>query len=165
MKQIIVIIIVLASLTFFLSKLGDDKERKKKSKKMFTPKDAEIAIKEVAKRYGQKVAQDVERIMRLETGHFKSVQYQKTGSAGMEVGKWSKIPKDLIENYTVTMSDADKSDGDDEFIVWKSVTAFAAYLAEYIQRHKGNWARWNAIDPVKQEAYRKHVSTIRTHFA
>lgn len=130
----------------------------------FTEADGEKAILAIKAKYGVEMARTVEKIMRLETAHFKSGQYKKTGSAGMEVGKWKDLPKELISTQTVKMEDADKSDGIDEFIVWKSPTSFAIYLAEYIKRYNGNWARWNTTNAEKQRKYAAIVNSIKTKF-
>lgn len=166
MKKEIIFILLAIALIFFISKakLKISTPMVSKKDKAFTPEDAKTAILAVKQKYGDQMAKDVERIFRLETAHFKSSQYQKTGSAGMEAGKWKNLPPELIEPYTVDMHDADKSDGIDKFIVWKSPTAFAIYLAEYIKRYNGNWARWNTTDPQKQAKYRAVVNTIIPKF-
>jgi len=134
------------------------------SPKSFTIDDGKTAVLAVKSKYGVDMAKIIEKMFRWETGHFKSGQYKKTGSAGMEVGKWSNIDKYLLEPYTVKMQDADLSDGIDEFIVWKSPTQFAFYLAEYIKRHGGNWARWNTTNAEKQALYRSKVNSLTTKF-
>jgi len=134
------------------------------SPKSFTIDDGKTAVLAVKSKYGVDMAKIIERMFRWETGHFKSGQYKKTGSAGMEVGKWSYINKSEIEPYTVKMEDSDKSDGIDEFIVWKHPKFAAFYLADYILRHKGNWARWNTTNEQKQQVYRDKVNTIKPKF-
>jgi len=131
---------------------------------MFSDKEGKEAILAVKDKYGVDMARTIEKMFRWETRHFKSGQYVKTGSAGMEVGKWSYINKSEIEPYTVKMEDSDKSDGIDEFIVWKHPKFAAFYLADYILRHKGNWARWNTTNEQKQQVYRDKVNTIKPKF-
>jgi hypothetical protein len=131
---------------------------------MFNEQDGKDAVLAVKNKYGVDMARIVEKMLRWETGHFKSGQYKKAGSAGMEVGKWSNINPDELEPYTIKMHDADKTDGIDEFIVWKHPKYAALYLAAYIQRHKGNWARWNTTNEAKQAVYRAKVDTIKSKF-
>jgi len=131
-------------------------------KKKFNEKDGEIAVKEIQKIYGDDMAKIIEKIMRLETAHFKSGQYKLTGSAGMEVGNWHNIPDGATVGY-IEIDDVHKV-GLEKFIVWKSVTDFAKYLAEYIKRYKGNFARWNALDINLQTAYRQKVNSIKNRF-
>jgi len=136
---------------------------KKGGKKMnnFNENDAKAAILFVKNKYGNEIAKKVEQIMRLETGNFKSKQYIQTGSAGMEVGKW-RIPGNLTNG---TIDFKDNNDGHTgHFIVWRSVTDFAVFLAEYIVRYKGNFARWNTTDKAKQTEYSTKVNSIQSKF-
>ena len=130
----------------------------------FTEKDAANGIKEVSKRYGQKMAKIVEQVLRLETANFQSAQFKHTGSAGMEAGSWGKyIPKSATDGIYKAK---DNSTGViKNFIVWRSCTDFCIFLAEYINRHNGNYANWNSTEPAKQQAYRTAVEKINTKYA
>lgn len=128
--------------------------------KNYNTNDAKNAILSVAKSYGVPMAQTIEKMMRLETAHFTSGQYRKTGSAGMEEGKWSNLPYAMD---SIAMDDIHKP-GLERFIVWPSVTDFAVYLAEYIKRHNGNWARWNSLNPLAQTEYTNRVNSIIPRF-
>lgn len=168
-KKLITIAIVIALIYFIIKGIknlkksnGNITATEMMQRKNFTEKDAENAIREVNKIYGKDMAQLVERIMRLETNHFKSGQYRLTGSAGMEVGKWANIPKGATDGY-IEIDDTAKV-GMEKFIVWHSVTDFAKYLAEYIKRYNGNYARWNALDEKLQEQYRKKVMSVKPRF-
>lgn len=158
-KQLITGIIIIAILLM----LSKSNFKGKMVVKTFTLKDGENAIKYIAQKYGVEMARIVEKILRAETKHFTSGQYIRTGSAGMEVGKWKNLPKDKIAG-TIQMNDADTSDGIDTFYVWNSVTDFADYLAQYIQRHKGNYARWNSTNEKQQIAYRQLIDSVRARF-
>lgn len=133
-------------------------------KKNFNEDDGKLAIISVKDKYGIDMARIVERMFRWETAHFKSGQYRNTGSAGMEIGKWSNLPKDQIESGTYDAHDADPTDGIDKFIIWKHPKYAALYMADYIKRNGGNWARWNSTNPDKQTAYRNKVNTITPKF-
>lgn len=131
-------------------------------KKNFTEADAKAAIQTIQKEYGKEMASVIEKMLRLETSHFKSMQYKLTGSAGMEEGKWKNIPPGATAG-TVPMKD--NHDGHiGKFIVWNSVTDFARYLAEYIKRYSGNYARWNTTNPEGQKTYAAKVNTIKARF-
>lgn len=133
---------------------------------MFTEKDAQNALLDFAKKDKLK-AQLLERMLRLETAHFKSKQYQLTGSAGMEDGKW-KISKYLPNGYkTVTMNDnhpAERGQTVVHFIVWDKVENFLNFLSDYIDRNNGNFARWNSLNLDRQEKYRAEVNSIKNRF-
>jgi len=50
------------------------------------------------------------------------------------------------------------------FIKWNNVYDFCVYLSDYIDRHKGNYARWNAISKERQVAYQIKVDKIKNRF-
>ena len=149
------IVIVGIVLTYF----GFFKRSKKDMKQgNFTPEDAENALLTMAGKYGKERAQLLEKILRHETAHFKSGQYKRGGSAGMEDGKWFNLPagsystyqmKDNLTGYMAT------------FIKWNSVLSFLEYLNDYIDRYNGNWARWNSTNESKQAEYRKRVNAVK----
>jgi len=137
-----------------------------KTKIMFTEKNAQDALLNFAKK--DKIrAQLLERMMRLETAHFKSKQYLLTGSAGMEDGKWN-LKKYLPNGYTtVTMNDnhpAERGQTIVHFIVWDKVENFLNFLNDYINRNNGNFARWNSLNLERQEKYRLTVNSIKNRF-
>ncbi len=151
--SLIVILIVVSFLSYYflIYKQGD---------KMFTEEDAKKAILKVKEKFGLSMAQLVEKMMRLETAHFTSRQYVKTGSAGMEEGQWKNLPYPMD---SIPMDDTLKP-GLERFIVWRGVDDFAIYLANYINRYDGNYARWNSKDPIAQAEYRNRVNSIRSKF-
>jgi len=132
------------------------------NKKQFTEQDGKDAILQIQKEYGTDTAKLIEKMMRLETAHFKSGQYKLTGSAGMEQGKWQDIPTGATDGYIEIKDNQDGHLG--KFIVWHSVTDFARYLAEYIKRHDNNYARWNSTKEPLQAEYRKRVNEIKSRF-
>lgn len=129
--------------------------------KNFGLKEGAEAILEVQKIYGSDMARIVEKMFRLETNHFKSGQYKNTGSAGMETGKWSSINPSEVEAYTYKAHDSNLADGIDEFIVWKHPKYAALYLADYIKRHNGNYARWYSLNETSQQNYRNKINQIQ----
>jgi hypothetical protein len=131
-----------------------------KPKNMYTPDDAKAAILTIQKMYGSEMAKLVEKMARLETAHFKSGQFQQTGTAGMEAGAWGKYlpgpPKPTVKLRDPVL-------GMRDFIVWNPQDFFI-FLAEYIKRYKGNFARWNTTDPKRQIEYAKKVNSIIPRF-
>lgn len=123
----------------------------------FTPLDAQRAFERAATKYPLKLLIIAEKMARLETAHFTSKQYRETGSAGMEVGKWQGIPADAPYRYGLD----NKTRTWKKFIRWNSVDQFLDYLMGYIRRHKGNWARWNTLDPSGQATYAYDVLNPR----
>lgn len=129
---------------------------------MFTIQDAEKALRELAELKGKERAQLIERILRWETNHFKSKQYKLTGSAGMEDGKWVGLKQgsyttiQMLDNHPHKVTNPMRT-----FIKWNNVLDFCLYLSDYIDRHKGNFGRWNSTNEAKQQVYVKCVNSVR----
>ena len=156
-QKLILLISIAAIATYFLFFKKEDKKEMEPNKE-FTPQDAEDALLTMAGKYGKERAQLLERILRHETAHFKSGQYKRGGSAGMEDGKWFELPKgsyttykmkDNLLGYVAT------------FIKWNSVLSFLEYLNKYIDRYNGNFARWNSLNPTNQAEYRNRVNAVK----
>jgi hypothetical protein len=124
---------------------------------LFTEEDAKNGLEMLAETRGKEIAKIAERVLRWETAHFKSKQYKKTGSAGMEVGNWANLP-DGMESIPMTENRTGKTK---RFIVWGSPYAFLNYFADYVERWDGNWARWFSTNPKLQAEYRAKVNTVK----
>jgi hypothetical protein len=128
---------------------------------MFTSKDAEISLLEVKKLKGIEKAQLIEKILRLETNHFRSKQYAISGSAGMEMGAWKGIDESKFSTFQMKDNHLTGEKQMRTFIKWNSVLDFCLYLSDYIDRYNGNYARWNSMNLERQEAYRVKVNSIK----
>lgn len=131
---------------------------------MFTEQDAKDAILRIANLKGIDRAQLIERMLRLETAHFKSKQYQLSGSAGMEEGNWRDLPKNSYTTFQMKDNHLTGAKQMRTFIKWNSVYDFCVYLSDYIDRYKGNYARWNAVSKERQLAYEQKVKAIKNRF-
>lgn len=131
---------------------------------MFTFKEAEIALKEIERLKGKDRAKLIEKILRLETNHFRSKQYALSGSAGMEMGAWSNLDESKFTTFQMRDNHLTGAKQMRTFIKWNSVLDFCLYLSDYIDRHKGNYARWNTTDPDRQAKYMMKVQSIRNRF-
>lgn len=161
----IIVFIVSCMVIFFGKKAIDKNKDEKKAEpendkggvdRFFNKADAEKALLNIKKIHGTETARILERILRHETAHFSSGQYKKTGSAGMEVGKWSFLPPNM---RTVKLTE-NGTGRTKEFIVWDSVEQFLEYLVGYINRHKGNWARWYSTNEENQKQYTQRVNSV-----
>jgi hypothetical protein len=128
---------------------------------MFTSKDAEISLLEVKKLKGTEKAQLIEKILRLETNHFRSKQYAISGSAGMEMGAWKGIDESKFSTFQMKDNHLTGEKQMRTFIKWNSVLDFCLYLSDYIDRYNGNYARWNSMNLERQESYRVKVNSIK----
>jgi hypothetical protein len=128
---------------------------------MFTSKDAEISLLELKKLKGTEKAQLIEKILRLETNHFRSKQYAISGSAGMEMGAWKGIDESKFSTFQMKDNHLTGEKQMRTFIKWNSVLDFCLYLSDYIDRYNGNYARWNTMNLERQESYRVKVNSIK----
>lgn len=131
---------------------------------MFTEADAKEAILKLSQIKGVERAKLIERMLRLETAHFKSLQYKMSGSAGMEEGSWKNLPKNSYSTFQMLDNHLKGDKQMRTFIKWNSVYEFCVYLSDYIDRHDGNYARWNAVSAERQKVYKKHLEGIRNRF-
>lgn len=153
MKKQIILLIIIVSVVLLLSRLV-----KNKHNGMFTEQDAKDAILFLAKYKDVERAKLFERLLRLETAHFTTQQYKNTGSAGMEDGAWYNLPPHEVKTFH------DPIKGNRPFIVWHSVTDFAKYWSDYVDRHFGDWAQWNSKDPLAKKVYTDRVNAVSNHF-
>lgn len=126
---------------------------------MFTQIDAKNALQKLQKTHKHN-AKIIEKICRLETGHFTSEQYKKTGSAGMEVGKWLNLP----QNMGVYTTKENETSLYKSFLIWQNPYEFMVYLSDYIDRNNGNYARWYSTNAIKQLYYKAKLKGIKNRF-
>lgn len=112
----------------------------------------------------------VEQIYRLETAHFRSTQYIRTGTPGMERhGKkfpwgWTMFA-DLWKSFrfrpvgVITMTE-NYTGVEKQFLVMPSVFAGITALLLYIDKFGAY--RWYSTDPVKQAEYKAKLDKITT---
>lgn len=143
---------------------------KKKVVKEFTNQDGKEAIDAVKVRYGVERAKIVEKILRAETAHFTSEQYKKTGSAGMLVSPaWgetiNKLPTIAI-GLKKSQQDAENTGKTATYYIFPSVTYFAYFLSDYIDRHNGDYLRWrSATNQTYRTQYATLLNSIKNRFA
>lgn len=150
----------------------------------FNEADAKAALRAIYDKYGKDMATIIERMYRDETAHFKSKQYIKCGTGGMEafgqppyygwdstffsqnpeftpIGLWA-----AFENKGMSGQGGNKqiTDKKKSFIVFPSVLGGMEYKVFYINKHNGNWARWHSTDTTIQATYKKHLENIKTRF-
>jgi len=132
---------------------------------MFTEKDAEKALKELATFKGKERAQLIERIFRWETRHFKSKQFQICGSPGMELGDWKELDESKFRTIDMPDNHPDKvTKLMRTFIIWPDILDFCVFLSNYIDRYNGNYARWNTTNSAKQVLYRQAIDSVKNRF-
>lgn len=155
-------------------------------KNNFTEQDAKNALQVVKNNYGVDMAKQIEKLARLETAHFKSTQFQRTGTGGMEVPKGGLPPyygwgstfflkhpfytpvgtTDMFEGKGTSGAGGNKqvTDKPKVFVVMPSVEAWMMFLAWYAgeEKDKGGLLHWYSTDPAKQKIYAESLSHIST---
>lgn len=144
----------------------------------FTELDAKEALRAIFDKYGYDIAIIVEKLYRAETAHLKSKQYKACGTPGMEVhgagpyygwddalfieeptGTWSAYENKGLSDKggNVQITTKKKS-----FVRVSKVLVGMTYVAEYIKKYDGNYARWFSKDVSKQEVYRQTLAQIHS---
>ena len=142
---------------------------KKKPNILKTEKSTLLDIADI---YGVELAQNVERIYRLETRHFDSEQYKKSGSAGM-LKHSSNFPfgwTSLSEYWT--LHNKFKPSGFISMIVkgenynYLKFDNFGGFysLAEFLKKYNNNAGRWFSTNEEQQAEYIALLENINTKF-
>lgn len=158
-------------------------ERVENKRKPFDITDATAALTKVAAVYGKAVAAQIEKVARLETAHFKSKQYQLTGTGGMEahgnapyygwyspffIANPSYTPigtTDMLENKGASdIGGNAQMPNAKVFVIMPSVEAWMMFLADYAKRNAANGGilRWYSTDAAKQQIYANSLKNIST---
>ncbi|MFC0401243.1 muramidase [Paraburkholderia rhizosphaerae] len=142
----------------------------------FTEENARRALRYIFDKYGRSIAETIERMYRTETSHFRSMQYRRCGTGGMEVfglppsygwrpeffteppiGTWSAFEGAGLSaaggNIQVTSQPK-------TFVVVSSVEVGMEYKALYIINYGGNYARWYSTDFNAQTLYRNELGRV-----
>ena len=144
--------------------------------KIFTENDARVSLRKIYDVYGKELAEIVECMYRAETAHFKSKQYQYCGTPGMEshgvapyygwdstlfveqpVGLWSAFEGKGLSTVGGTQQETSKKK---DFVKVSSVDVGMEYLAKYINKYNGNYARWYSKNDSNQRIYREKINSI-----
>lgn len=135
----------------------------------FTEVDFKAAVLKASQFYTKEKLQIAEKLYRLETAHFSSLQYRRTGSAGMEKHSsifpygWTYI-KDIWLKYPETapkgtFEATEKLTGVKKpFLVFASVYAGLIALLLYIDKYGAG--RWYSTDSNKQATYLSNVNKM-----
>ncbi|MFC5474140.1 LysM peptidoglycan-binding domain-containing protein [Paraherbaspirillum soli] len=142
----------------------------------FNENDAREALRYIYDKYGKDTAEVVERMYRVETAHFKSKQYQKCGTPGMEshgappyygwsgsyfneapIGLWAAFEGAGLSGAGGNAQITDKKK---QFVMVSSVKVGMEYIAKYMAAYNGNYARWFSTDESKQELYKKTLNDV-----
>jgi hypothetical protein len=131
-----------------------------------------LAVKRALKVYPRPIVENMERIFRLETAHFKSNQFKQTYSPGMERFSdtypygWKTIAKIIwnaspqykpigLKEFTENQTGLKKT-----YIQFPSVEASVMTVCAFLQYFNNNPGRWFALDIDKQNTYNSSINNI-----
>lgn len=148
------------------AKTKSKKEKKSKRMGKYNENTARQQIEHAFKKYGKDFATMFEKMLRLETAHFKSGQYRNTGTHGMEVGKWSLgsfaqyVSKETYSGKEGKTS-TNKGGTVKRFVIWSDPIMFVDWFYWFIHnKRNGNFAAWYSLNPESQKRYLKKLSEI-----
>lgn len=119
--------------------------------------------------YGKDIAVNVEKIMRLESGHFSSAQYKNTGSAGMLAFAdtypygWTSLKEFWDKNPRIKPTGIGYTFGKYKYLAFPNYGGFYS-LAEILKRRNNNAGSWYSTEPEQQAEYIAKLNTIKTQF-
>lgn len=151
----------------------------KADKREPTDEEKKKAFEDIAEKYGRDFARQIERLFRLETAHFKSRQFKKSYSPGMEPTSekfpfgwsslrdfWEKNPQfrpDGIIQENENPGATGTGKGLKKFISFPTFDAAVNSVA-YLLNKRGNIATWYSLKEDMQQLYLKTLSTIKARF-
>lgn len=125
------------------------------------------AFNRVITDFGVPVAENVERIYRLETDGFTSGQFRRTNTAGMHAFKatfpfgWSLGADGLsASDFLPTIAMKENASGTYQWVVFKDLGQAIHYLGYFLNKFENNPGRWKTTDPAKQAPYKAAVAGI-----
>lgn len=185
MKKIVIPALIGIFLLVLIRKFANNTTAKGMSAKAPTPKkipnesDIKNAFAEVLKIYGPDLAKETEKIFRLETRHFKSGNFLKTLSPGMEATKfqfpfgwtsltklWSETNFAPLGTFAQTENDTAimKSKGIKNYIVFPDIESAVFSVAEILRKRGGKAGTWFAIERKAQETYQQYADKVKPKF-
>lgn len=136
---------------------------------MYTEKNFGDAIQKIkhSQKYSIDILRNVEKIFRLETAHFKSEAFKKTGAGGLEAHGnapfygW-KTGTEYLKNVFLVPMPENKTGKIKTFIGFKNIEDSICFLAEYLKKYSPE--RWYSTDPTAQKTYIASLNKIKTHY-
>lgn len=125
-----------------------------------------IVFADISKKYGKDIAANVERIYRLETNHFKSDQFKKTGSAGMLSFSpfypygWNSLKEFWDKNPEYKPVGTNYSFSSFSYLAFPNYGGFYT-LAEVLKSRGNNPGKWYSTDEDKISEYNEKIKNIK----
>lgn len=175
--KLIAIAIVAVAIVYFVNKQFSKVKFDKNGNRMVTEQDIKNGLKKVSSKYGVDYARQVERLFRVETSHFKSGQFLKTLSPGMEISGSSKSlvfpfgwslsefvqsydPMIKSKFYTHTMNE-NGTGLKKTFVGFPDINSSMMFVAWMIKNKRGGrFGNWKSLTESSALAYEKTMATV-----
>lgn len=124
---------------------------------------------DISELYGDDIAENVERVYRLETAHFKSGGYKNTAAAGIvPVGSiypygWNSLRGFWDDNVWARPLGIWHADNGWDYLQFNKVGGFYA-VAELLKMRGNDPGRFHSNDPAKQAAYNAKINAIQIQY-
>lgn len=148
-----------------------------------TDQELKKAFSRISAKYGQEYAKKLEQLYRKETAHFKSGQFLKTLSPGMEIAGgvgstqttfpfgWSSLQEyanqTLVNKtafYTHKMNE-NQTGYAKTFIGFPDIHTSVDFTAWFIKNKRGGqFGKWYSLDPILANQYEVNMGKIITHY-
>ena len=125
------------------------------------------AFSKVTAKYGQAIAQNVERIYRLETAHFTAPYFLATYTPGMVATKkiypfgWGNLKTFWLTNESPTGYWSGKTLN---YLVFPSLEGAMMSLAEVLKQRNNDAGTWYALDEKMQKEYEAKLKTVKVRY-
>lgn len=130
-------------------------------------------LRDVQNNYGRAYAENIERLLRWETAHFKSGQWRRGNTAGMEATRagfpfgWSSllewatianVPRSSFSTFEMRENGTNKIK---TFIRFANRRDFINFLAWFIQNKRGgNFGYWYSLDNAAAARYAQSLRGV-----
>jgi len=138
--------------------------------------DIRAAFEELSRNYGRDFANKIEKLYRLETGHFESDQFKEGNSPGMVARKttypfgWSSLDEfaraNSIDGHKFGIGSTFTVKGKNyRYVTFPDFKTSLDFVAWFIRNKRGGVVqKWNSLDPTESAKYLNSLNSITTHF-
>ena len=169
-KKYIIVLLIIFAVIILMQKTKRQIEMNQSPEEK--QKDIQKALSEIISKYGRSAAETIERLFRLETRHFKSQQWLKANTPGMEVFNsnfpygWSSLKKftdvtGIPENSFSKFSIRENGTGIEKtFVVFPNAYDSMMFVAYLLNSRGWNAGSWYSRDKAKQNEYAESLQSI-----
>jgi hypothetical protein len=141
-----------------------------------SPNDIKAAFEDLKKNYGRDFANKIEKLYRLETGHFESGQFKEGNSPGMVARKstypfgWASLDEfnksHSIDGRFNTIGKTFVVDGKNyRYVGFPDFKTALNFVSWFIRTKRGGVVeKWNSLDPAAAAKYLNKLNSITTQY-